>query len=452
MGNLLTSLLNSSNALRVYGEAFNIIQNNITNANTPGYVKQDVSLVALPFNPETMLSGGVMAGAMLSARASYLENAVRNQQELLGSAGQRSADLGLVEPLFDLTASFSVPTTINKLFDGFSQLAVSPNDPGARQNVIELAGQVAQSFHQSAVGITRVITNVGSQTRGAVAGINRIAEQLAAINHQYRASSAGSQDAGLDAQRHAALEELSQIANFTVLKSADGGMNVYLGGQTALVIGEHDFAISANSSSTKTLIRDAQGKDITSQVTRGSLGALIQERNVTLPGYLADLNTLAGNFADTVNTALAQGVDRSGSAPAVNLFSYDPGRAAFTLAVTGITPDQIAAAKATAPGGNGNAIAIAQLSSAPAINGFTFSQFYGNLGARVGRDVSTARQESDQYQDAVTQAQQQRLQQSGVSLDEEAAKMLQFRQAYQAAGKMITVLDELTQDLLNLIH
>src|SRR6185369_1097611 len=113
MGNLLTSLLNSSNALRVYGEAFNIIQNNITNSNTPGYVKQDVSLVALPFNPETMLSGGVMAGAMLSARASYLENAVRNQQELLGSAGQRSADLGLVEPLFDLTASFSVPTTIN---------------------------------------------------------------------------------------------------------------------------------------------------------------------------------------------------------------------------------------------------------------------------------------------------------------------------------------------------
>ena len=36
MGRLFTSLLNSTGALQVYGRVFSVIQNNITNANTPG--------------------------------------------------------------------------------------------------------------------------------------------------------------------------------------------------------------------------------------------------------------------------------------------------------------------------------------------------------------------------------------------------------------------------------
>ena len=68
----------------------------------------------------------------------------------------------------------------------------------------------------------------------------------------------------------------------------------------------------------------------------------------------------------------------------------------------------------------------------------------------MGRDVSSAQQDTTEFQDALSQAQQQRSNQSGVSLDEEAAKLLQFQQAYQAAAKMITVLDNLTQTLLNI--
>ena len=60
MGSLFTSLLNSTGALRVYGRTFNVIQNNITNANTPGYVRQDQVLVSMPFNPDQGLPGGVL--------------------------------------------------------------------------------------------------------------------------------------------------------------------------------------------------------------------------------------------------------------------------------------------------------------------------------------------------------------------------------------------------------
>ena len=84
--------------------------------------------------------------------------------------------------------------------------------------------------------------------------------------------------------------------------------------------------------------------------------------------------------------------------------------------------------------------------------GFTLSQAFGALGAKVGRDVSNARNEQAQYQDTLAQARLFRKEATGVSLDEEAAKVLQFQQAYQAVGKLITVINDLTDSLLNIIR
>jgi len=452
VGNILTSLLNSTGALQVYDRVFNVIQNNITNANTPGYAKQDQSLISMAFNPAEQVWGGLGAGPTLSSRNEYIEQNVRTQQQVLGDAQQRASDLGQVQPLFDPKATTGVAGSLNSFFNSFSQLAVNPNDQVARQGVIEAASQVAVSFQTTAIGIGQVSANAENQTRNAVTTINQLTTQIASINRQYRSNSATNTDAGLDAQLHSALESLSSIANFSAIKTSDGAVNVYLGGQTPLVIGDTQFGLTADFSSPQTVIRDAQSNDVTSQITSGSLGALIQEKNTTLPGYLTQLNTLAQNFADQVNGQLSQGVDKNGSAPAVNLFSYNqPSDAAFSIAVTAITPDQIAAASASAPGGNGNAIALTQLSSAATVNGFTFTQAFGDLSAQVGRDVSTAQQDQTQSQDLVTQAQQQRQTQSGVSLDEEAAKLLQFQQAYQAVGKLVSVLNSLTQTVINMI-
>ncbi|HLY64554.1 MAG TPA: flagellar hook-associated protein FlgK [Chloroflexota bacterium] len=454
MGSLFGALLNSANALQIYGRVFSVIQNNVTNANTPGYVKQDQSLVAMPFNPAANLDGGVQAGPVLSSRDEYLEQAVRNQQELLGSAQQKASDLAQVQPLFDTSGNSGVPNALNEFFNNFSQLSVNPSSQVSRQNVIDAAGQVAQAFNQNAAGIAQVTANVVNQTRAAVTTINQIAAQVAEINQRFRNNSGSTQDAGLDAQLHAALENLSQAANYTLIKTQDGTYSVYLGGQTPVVIGDQSLPITADFSTPQTIIRDAQGNDITAQLdnTGGSLGALIEEHNTTLPGYKTTLDTLAKSFADTVNTTLSLGVDNSGNPPAVNLFTYNAvAGAAYTLAVTNITPNDIAAALPAAPGGNGNAIAMAQLANAPVAGGFTFTEAYGNLGGQVGRDVANAQQNQTVQQNLVTQAQQQRASSTGVSLDEEAAKLLQFQQAYQAVGKLVSVLDGLTQTVIDMV-
>lgn len=453
MSSLSATLLNTAGAMQVFTQSLNVVGNNIANADTPGYAEQDQSLEAAPFDPANGITGGVIAGPLLSSRSEYLEQAVRNQQESLGDAQQTASDLGQIQPLFDLTSTTGIDSSINNLFDSFSQLSTNPNDSTSRQAVITQAGNLAQAINSTAAGINQVSTNVSSQTSSVVDNINQLASQIVSINQQYAGDSQATQDAGLDAQMHVALENLSQLANFTITRSSDGAYNVFLGGQTLLVLGNSQYTVSAGASSDQTTILDSQGNDITSQITQGSLGALIQEKNTTLPGYTNQLNTLAASLADTVNTQLFQGVDQSGNAPTVNLFTYDQASdAASTLAVTNITPEQIAAASAGAPGGNGNAIALAGLANTPAINGFTFTQYYGNLGAQVGNDVANAQQDQTQAQDQLSQAQTQVANQSGVSLNAEATQLLEFQQAFEAAGKMVTVLEDLAQTVIDMVQ
>jgi flagellar hook-associated protein 1 FlgK len=448
----LTTLLNSARALKVFDQEFATIQNNIGNQNTPGYAAQNVTLLADSFNPSAQLWGGLSTGPMASTRSEYLEQAVRAQTTLLGSAEQQSADLAPLQSLFDLSSTTGISGSLNSFFNSFSSLSVSPNSTVARQNVITQAQAVATSFNQAALNLQTTSNNVEQETGDSVSTINRIAANLAAINQHYSAGPGAAADAGLDAQVHSDLENLSEVANFTVLHT-NGQINVYLGGQTPLVLGPQSFNIAPDFSTSQTVLRDSQGNDITSQITSGQLGAQIQENNTTLPGYLSSLNTLAQTLADTVNNALSQGVDENGNPPATNLFSYNTSAdAAYTLSVSsGITPDQIAAALAAAPGGNGNALALTQLSTASVVNGFTFTQAFGNLGQQVGSDIATANQNKTEQQNLVTQAQAQRAAVSGVSLNTEAAKLLEFQQSYQAVAKMVSTLNTITQATLDML-
>jgi flagellar hook-associated protein 1 len=453
MGGITSALLNSASALSVFGQTFNVIENNITNANTPGYADQNPTFDPLPFQPEEGLVGGVASGPLSSSRNEYLEQAVRTQQQLLGSAQQRATDLGQIEPLFDLTSTSGVASSIDNFFNSFSQLSVNPNDSISRQGVLTAAGQVAQGIQSAAAGITQVSTNITSQTTSVVSQINQLASQIAGINKSYQSNVAATQDAGLDAQMHSALENLAQLTDIGVIKDSTGAFNVTIGGQTPLVIGSTQESISVGDTSNQTLVLDSQGNDITFQIRQGQLGAPIAEKNTTLPGYMSSLNTLAQSFADAVNGQLAQGVDQNGNTPSTPLFSYDqPSDAASTITVNKLTTDQIAAASAGAPGGNGNAIAMAQLANSPVVNGFTLTQYYGNLGSTIGNDVAGATQDQKQAQDQLTQAQGERTQVSGVSLNAEAAKLLQFQQAYQAVGKLVGVLDTLTTTLMDMVH
>ena len=263
--------------------------------------------------------------------------------------------------------------------------------------------------------------------------------------------------------------------------SADGTVNVLLGGQTPLVIGAHQydigFSFSTAASAPPTVpagapparILDADGKDITAHIAEGKLAGQLDLYNNVLPSLAGNayqqgsLNVLAQSVADRVNQILQSGNISDGppAVPGVALFSYNagsPAGIAQTLSVNGaITPAQLAAIDPGPPYvSNGIALRLSTLASpvnaADEINGYSYAQFYGNIAASVGRASADAQDQLNIQQQTVAQARNLRSQSSGISLDEEAARMVEFQRAYGATAKMVTVLDELTLATINMLR
>lgn len=452
MGNLTTSLINSAGALDAYASALNVTENNVTDANTPGYAKQVVSLESRPFDLVAGMPGGVALGPTQSTRSQFAEESVRDQQTASAFDRQKISDLSNTQNFFSVSNTSGLAPAISALFQSFSQLSVTPNDTVARQTVLNDAATVAQNFNDTATGVLNQSNDLHQETSSTITSINQLAGAIAQINSQNRVDPSGGVDAGVDAQLNSSLEQLSQLVNFSTLQQPNGTVSVYIGGQTPLVMGDQAYAIQGDFSTPQTAILSSSGVDITVQTTGGQLGAELDDNNNVLPSYVSTLNTLAQTLADQVNGALNSGIDQNGAAPTTNLFSYNATNgAATTLAVNPLTPDQIAAALPGAPGGNGNALTLAALANAPVVNGYTFAQDYGNLGAQVGSDLATATNDGTTTQALLSQAQSLRQQVSGVSLDQEAENLMQYEQSYDAISKMLGTLNDLSTTEINIL-
>jgi flagellar hook-associated protein 1 len=470
MGNLFSALGSAGDALKAFQTALDVTQNNVTNANTPGYAKQVPGLDSLSFQPANGLLGGVKENTQ-DTRNEFAETAVRQQTSLLGQFQQLQTSLAPLQNVFDVSATSPIPTALNQLFQSFSNWSANPGNASAQTAVLSAASQVSAAFQQSAKQLDSIRTSTDNDIKSTVTQIN----QAAALIQSYNATIArgSTPDAGVDAQLHNALETLSNLADVQVLRGNGNTVTVLLGGQTPLVIGEKVNALQVQPENTtgalnpngapNIQILDSSGNDITSQITSGSLAGLLSVRNNLLPSLAGgahqngDLNTLAKGLADAVNTLQAQGSTTStppyqaGAA----LFTCDPTSAtdsAATLAVNPlITASQLAAVDTGPPVvSNGNALKLAALDSTTQINGLNFTQYFGSLVSRVGNAASTADTQATAQQSLVAQAKNLRQQLSGVSLDEEAIRLVQLQRSYQAASRIVSVVDQLAQTLLNI--
>ncbi len=478
MSNILASLNVAANALNAFDLALETTQNNVANAQTPGYAKQTQSFDSISFNLSSGSVGGVTAGVVTSARDQFAEQNVHDQNTLLGGATQSVTSLTQLQNLFPVSGTTGIANALDGLYSSFSNWSETPNDASARQNVLNNAGNVASIFQQTAQGLFQFTQETGQQIQSTVADVNQLAAQLAAQNKQIQQGN--SNDAGLDANIHNTLDQLSQYVNFSAAKQSDGSYTVLVDGQTPLVIGSQQYALGFQmaeptnpapvnpNAPPHAVILGADGSDVTAQVTGGQLGALVNLRNTVLPSYIGDayqsgsLNTLAQQFADRVNAQLSSGnvTDGPPAQSGAPLFTYDasnPTNVAATLAVDpSVTGAQLAAIQPGPPEvANGIPLALANMANPQdpldQINGQSYTDYYANMASTVGAALNQATNNQTAQQSAVAQAENLRQQASGVNLDQEAVSLVQFQKAYDANSRFVTVIDTITSDLINMI-
>lgn len=474
MGNLFSALTSASQSLQAFGQAIDVTQNNVTNANSPGYADQVPQLISQGFESNTGINFGGVQEETQDTRSTYADTAVQQQLSLQGMYQQLQTTLTPLQTVFDVSSSSAIPSALNQLFQSFSAWSSQPTNTNYQSAVINAAQQTASAFQQAAVQLGQIQTSTTDDIQTTVSQINQDAAAIQSYNVQMGESS--QPNAGLSAQLESTLENLSGLANIQVLQGNGGTVTVLLGGQTALVEGTQVNAIQAVNDTASTsgnpgaapniIIEDSNGTDVTGQITSGSLAGLLNARNTVIPSLIGGgqqvggLNTLAQGLADSVNSVLEQGSTTStppyqAGSP---LFTYNaaaPAGIAGSLAVSStITASDLAAADPGPPFvDNGAALTLAGLdSSSPGpVDGQGFTQYFGSLTSSVGYAVSNANTQATAQSQLVAQAQSLQQQVSGVSLDEEAVRLVQLQSSYQAASKVVTVIDDTLQSLINMI-
>jgi len=162
---------------------------------------------------------------------------------------------------------------------------------------------------------------------------------------------------------------------------------------------------------------------------------------IRLDGNVSFTATVTDNAQGTGFLSGLAGVFTAGGSPA-----------AGTFAVTNLSNREIAAAGPNSPNGNENALALARLAARPLAGGFTFNQFYSRLVFQVGQEGNQAQVSLTTQREILLEAQNLRDSFSGVSLDEEAARLLEYQKAFQATARIITVIDSLAGEVISLLR
>jgi flagellar hook-associated protein 1 FlgK len=214
-----------------------------------------------------------------------------------------------------------------------------------------------------------------------------------------------------------------------------------------LVVGNQSFALSTqpNAANGENDVY-SRGSDITTQITSGQLAGQLQLRDQEIPAIQNSLDTLAYGLATNVNTVQEAGTDLNGAAggPLFTPPTTVAGTAA-TLSVAITDPSKIAASLDGSAGDNANANALAALQNQNIVAGQTPLNYYSGLVFKIGNDVSTAL--ANQASGAAALQQVQNLQGgvSGVDINEEAANLVRYQNAYQANAEVSATIDTLLE-------
>lgn len=443
--------------------ALDVIGHNTSNINTPGYSRETVTLQATdPYSISAygQLGTGVDVASVTRVRDDFTDKQSYDASAKQGTYGALSDALNRIQQVYTEPGSSGIGSQLTAFFNSFSDLAANPSSPALRAAVRNAAQSVTTAFNSVSGALGQIGPNLASQVQSKIKDANAIATEIGALNTQIsNALSSGQHPNDLLDKRGTLIAQLSGIVQVKTVDATDsatgqptGEVNISVSGISLVQGGIVSPLPSTVSTQTgATALIDSNGDSI--NLRGGALVGLLQAQNL-LTGYQQNLDSLASGVISAVNAQQAAGVDLTG-APGQPIFI---GTDAASIGLSGTilsNADSIAAAAAPTPpalfaSGNGdNARALAGLANQVSVGGATFNDFYNTGIAQVGADAKSASAQASNQQQVVNQLQNQQSSVSGVNLDEELTKLLQFQRSYQASAKIVNTFDDVLDRIIN---
>ncbi len=314
----LTTLLR---ALQAQQAALDVTNQNISNANTDGYTRQEAKFVQTAPHAGSghnraiggglMLGTGVMVQEIMRHRDSFVDQQLRTQVALQEQWQVTADGVQSIEALFNEPSTNGLGSQVTSFFNAWSELGTNPGSNTSRVQ-LQMRGQtLVGAFQDIARQLDAFRTNQDTQLQSIVAEVNDVATRIASLNLMIRRSVAvGDRPNDLMDARDRLVDQAVKLTGATYREQKDGSTTVMIGGRI-LVDGTRTNAITAE------LTPLASGKashtltwwPANGSVERlgGTTGALLNLRDSVVADKLSKVNLLASTIATAVNAQHAQG-------------------------------------------------------------------------------------------------------------------------------------------------
>ncbi|MFW6340534.1 MAG: flagellar hook-associated protein FlgK [Wenzhouxiangella sp.] len=335
--------------------------NNITNASTEGYNRQRVNFSTRP--PEFLGGSFLGTGVQVSSVSRVFDNFLNDEVRAgLSGEGRLSTFAGLAGRVGDIVGSEASGLSggLQSFFSSLEGLANDPSSTPVRQVVISEAESLTRRFNTLDSRLESLGREVDGRVAGTVDEINGLASSIAELNERIARAQGASGGAGpndlLD-QRDQLISELSQKIEVNTVDQGDGVVNVFVGNGQNLVLGGEVNTLTVGEGVFGPQTQEVRigSTAITSQLTGGELGGLLDFRREILEPTRNELGRTAVALAQEFNRIQGEGLDLNG----------DLGADLFAIGGSGALEAEVL----VAPGNAGTAGLQATISDPAALTG-----------------------------------------------------------------------------------
>lgn len=454
------SLSNSQTALQTVGH-------NIANKSTEGFSRQRVEIqTEQPFSEgRYQIGNGAKTSQITRVNNPWLEKQIQKEESTLGYHDSRSDALQRVEQVYNEQQNKGLNQYMTDFFNAFRELSNNPESLTSRTMVRESATALTNDFKRVVRQLNDVQNDIDGQLKTVTHEINQASKEIANLNEKIQTLETQGVHANDERDRRdLLLKKLGEKIDISWAEGKDGMVTVTAGRSAILVSGVFSNELStmrANDSDKLDIYyKPTETGDpvkITNQIKGGRMGGALEVRDVIIEDLLKTNDKLAYVLAKEVNKAHIEGYDNQGK-PGVLFFDMPEtlAGAAENLNLNKTIANDVgkiaAAGKSGAPGDNtvANIISSLQYQNIMEKGHFTFDDYYNTQVGQIGTITQRAVKSQEAQKNIVSQLSNIRESISGVSLDEETTKMIEFQKAYEASARLIKTADEMFDTVLNL--
>ena len=447
--------------------AIEVAAQNIANANTPGYSRQQVqfssvgSTTAAHFytGGNAAILGGVGVDRVVRIRDAFLQNTLVNVSSTKASLDARVSNLSGVEGLLHEPGDDGLQAVVDDFYASWHSLAASPgtNKGAAGGTVLQAANSVVAQLKYVASGIKDRWNNAQGELSTSIVELNQATKDLAGVNQKIMEGTVAERPINelLD-RRDDLVRKIGDLAGGRATINENNTAQVLVGNVT-VVYGSRSLPITLGGGhSLGEATADPpdppqlMSGDVPAPLTGGKMAGLLASLGDDIPRLATQVDGVATTLRDAVNAIHAQGYADDGSTGN----DFFAGTSASDLSVVPTTTDQLAVASGPDVVDGTNAEAIADLAlddkAEEALGGRPGpSVLLRAMAADIGTKLQGLQRAAD-VQDSVFASADAAVQSdSGVSIDEEMTSLLQYQRSYEASARVITAVDELLDTLIN---